>query len=91
MLISPKMRCRYNRNQLRIVLLKHEVSKRVCATGDQFSETLRGHKLDAPGTKKQYWMVRRLSWPAHQWFRNHKRKVSLARKRVEERRGLWPF
>lgn len=91
MLISPKMRRRYDRNQSRLILLKHDVSQRRWGGGNQFSETLRGHKLDAPGTKKQNWMIRRLSWPAHQWFRNHKRKMSLARQRVENRRGLWPF
>lgn len=89
--LSPKMRDRYQQNQARLDLLKHNASARVSCRGSGFAEKLRQHKVDPAGTKKLNWVIVGDSWPASKWFRNHKRKVSLARQRVEERRGIWPF
>lgn len=86
-----KMQRRYQRNQTRLDRLKHNASPRRWSRGSGFAEKLRQHKVDPTGTKKLNWVIASDSWPASQWFRNHVRKVPLARQRVEERRGLWPF
>lgn len=90
MLISVRMRWRYVRNRNRLVLIKMDFVRRQKRGFGDAARTLRFHKIEPTGAKKQGWMNRRQSWPKSWRAPNHVKKPSLARQRALDRQGV-PF
>lgn len=88
--LSPKLRWHYLRNRNRLVLLKMDVARRQKRGRGDAAHTLRHHKVDATGTKRVGWVIRRDSWPRSTRAPRHIRKPSLAHQRALNRQGV-PF